>query len=205
MKKELLISFTGHLAIIGLAGFITSTYYHRQKPLPRPSTITVQLFRGEPQEPPQPVTKPHLVQPAPKPAPVEKPKEEKPKSQPAPAKKTQEPAPKKQEAMFKHAGLGAKVEGVQALGYNYYLQQMLERIAENWQDPQTRKAGKLSATVMFTIERNGALTEIKLEKSSGDRLFDEICLRAVMVTAKLPPLPAEFRAPRLKIHLEFER
>ncbi len=58
---------------------------------------------------------------------------------------------------------------------------------------------------MFVIERDGQITEVKLERSSGEALFDEACLRSVLVTGKLPPLPDEFTAPRLKIHLEFER
>jgi TonB family protein len=192
VKRELLISFTGHLSILVIIAFLSA----RQKPreITRPGVITVQILPGSrtPENPPEPKT--HLVQPAPKPVPAKKTPD-----QPAPQPK------KAEDNVLRRAGLGARVEGATALGYNYYLQQMLERIAENWQDPFSGKTVIAKAVVMFTIERNGTITEVKLERSSGDALFDESCLRSVIVTGKLPPLPDEFTAPRLKIHLEFER
>lgn len=101
--------------------------------------------------------------------------------------------------------MGVKVEGAEALGYNYYLAQMLDKIAQNWEDPYAARPTAFRTTVMFVIERDGTLSEIRVEKGSGDRTYDASCLRAVQVTEKLPPLPPEFTAPRLKIHLEFER
>jgi protein TonB len=193
MKRELLISFTGHLTVIVAIGIITRVV---QKPreTTRPAVITVEILRGGPREDEKSEPATHLVQPLPKPAPVKREAAKlKPKSEP---KTTAE--------MLRRGGLGARVEGASVLGYNFYIQQMLERIAENWQDPQSRRFRKVSATVMFVIERDGRLSEVKLEQGSGDLLFDESCVRAVTVTGRLPPLPDEFTSPRLKIHLEFE-
>lgn len=196
MKKDLVTSFTGHLLVFLTIGLFAS----RQKPkeLTHPSVITVQILKSGVTEPEKPTPTPQLVAPTPKPIKsVEKKKiPEKPKSN---------LRTRKDDAVVRKAGLGAKVEGARALGYNYYLQQMLERISENWHDPYQRSERKLQATVVFVIERDGKLTEIKVERGSGDALYDEVCLRAVLITRKLPPLPNEFTAPRLKIHLEFER
>jgi TonB family protein len=106
--------------------------------------------------------------------------------------------------VVRRQGLGARVDGASALGYNYYLSQMLDRIGANWSDPYTGRNRTLRATVAFVIERDGTLTEAAVEAGSGDQSFDAACLRAVQVTDRLPPLPSEFTAPRLKIHLEFE-
>ncbi|MEO0019079.1 MAG: energy transducer TonB [candidate division WOR-3 bacterium] len=193
MKRELLISFAGHIILVGIIAFITQNV-KKSETATRPAVITVEILRGiTPGEENLPSTA-HLFEQIPKPTPIKK-EGEKPKSK---------LEPKGTDAMIKRAGLGAKVEGVAALGYNFYIQQMLERIAENWQDPQSNRTKKITATVMFVIERDGSLREIKLERGSGDAIFDESCLRAIMVTRKLPPLPEEFTAPRLKIHLEFE-
>ncbi len=195
MKREIFISFAGHLVVILGVGFLTTWLGQRPRVTARPTVITVEILRGGIKTEKEQKPETHLAEPVPRPAPAKKKEEPKrPESKPA----------KKNEEMVRRAGLGAKVEGVAALGYNYYLQQMLERIGANWTDPYGN-GRQLKATVMFVIERDGRLTEIKLERGSGDELFDEACVRAVTVTGKLPPLPNEFTAPRLKIHLEFER
>jgi TonB family protein len=102
-------------------------------------------------------------------------------------------------------GLGGKIEGAEALGYSYYLNAMLTRISDNWLNPYAGSAKTLNATVMFVIERDGAVKEVKIEKKSGDAAYDASCERALLVLDRLPPLPPEFAGPRLKLHLEFEQ
>lgn len=195
MKRELLLSFTGHILVLfGVA--VATRIRPGQKEVTRPAVITVEILRSgtrEKSEVKEPST--HLVQQAPQPVPMKKPeKKPEPKSQ-----------TKKGDDVVRNQGLGARVEGATVLGYNYYLQQMLERIGQNWEDPAYARTKRVKATVFFVIERDGRLTDVKLERSSGDGLFDESCVRAVLVTGKLPPLPDEFTTPRLKIHLEFEK
>lgn len=193
MKRELFISFTGHLVIFLVISFLSIRQKSNQ--ITRPAVITVQILKGGTQEPETPKPAPHLVEPAPKPTPGKKDAERpKPKS-----------SSKRDDGIVQRQGLGAKIEGIQVLGYNYYLQEMLERIGENWENLYHSGSQRLKATVVFVIERDGRLVDIKLEKGSGNEMFDESCVRAVTVTRKLPPLPNEFTAPRIKIHLEFER
>ncbi|MEO0073322.1 MAG: TonB family protein [candidate division WOR-3 bacterium] len=194
MKPELLISFAGHavlLAVIVLLGAGRT-----QRDMGRPQVITVQILSAGRAEP-QPVRETaRLVEPQPAPTVRPKPqtrKESKPKPQSRQGSET-----------VRRQGLGARVEGASALGYNYYLAQMLDRISANWSDPYLTRSQSFRATIVFVIERDGTLREIALERSSGDRSYDAACLRAVRLTERLPPLPPEFTAPRLKIHLEFE-
>ncbi|MGQ9679031.1 MAG: energy transducer TonB [bacterium] len=195
MRRELLMSFTGHIALLLGVGVATKIA-PRTREVRRPAVITVEILRSgirEKEERAEPAT--HLVQPAPKP--TQTPKVEK--------KLAPKPKDRKDDGVIRREGLGVRVEGATVLGYNYYLQQMLKRIGENWEDPTYNQTRKKPAMVFFVIERDGRLTEVKLEKSSGDGIFDESCLRAVLVTGKLPPLPDEFTTQRLKIHLEFEK
>jgi len=202
VKREFLISFAGHAALLAAISLITAMTKPRDSR--RPQVITVQILpaAGTPQ--PQPAST-RLVEPVPKPEPKPEPRPEPkpaPKPQPRPATSPQR---KPGQDVIRRQGLGVKVEGAEALGYNYYLAQMLDKIAQNWEDPYAARPTAFRTTVMFVIERDGTLSEIRVEKGSGDRTYDASCLRAVQVTEKLPPLPPEFTAPRLKIHLEFER
>jgi len=191
VKREIIISFGGHLLLLGVITVFSASRQPRD--LSRPAVITVQLLGGGRPLPEEQATGTRLVEPVPRPQ--GKPKEKEAKKSPS----------RQGTEIIRKPGLGAKVEGGAALGYNYYLSQMLDRISQNWEDPYSGRTRTFQATVLFVIERDGRLTEVKLEKGSGDGAFDGACLRAVLVTEKLPPLPPEFTAPRLKIHLEFER
>ncbi|MBM3322397.1 TonB C-terminal domain-containing protein, partial [candidate division WOR-3 bacterium] len=136
---------------------------------------------------------PKLVETKPKPEPAPKP-EPKPEPKPKPAGSSQ----------VKRMGLGARIEGADALGYSYYLNAILARIAENWFDPYLGEPRRISTTMVFIIERDGTLRDIEVEKSSGDKVYDNAAERALKVLDRLPPLPPEFKGPRLKLHLEFE-
>jgi TonB family protein len=79
-----------------------------------------------------------------------------------------------------------------------YVTGVIERIRANWQP-----AGDTSwpATVNFTIERDGGIRDITIERSSGDRPFDESALRAVAQTQQVAPLPGGFPRSTLVVHL----
>lgn len=108
---------------------------------------------------------------------------------------------KKQE-VIKSQGFSLKTEG--GVVSSFYLNIVLNRIAENWYNPYQNTNLNLKAIIFFKITRDGRIEEVKIEKSSGKEDFDEYCRRAVLLTKNLPPLPEEFLAEALKIHLEFE-
>ena len=81
-----------------------------------------------------------------------------------------------------------------------YIQAMSDRIHENWQ-PQPNFAGQ--AMVKFTIQRDGKIVNVELEKSSGASGPDLTAQRALYMTKQLPPLPAQFTNPTLTVHLSF--
>jgi protein TonB len=82
-----------------------------------------------------------------------------------------------------------------------YINTMVVRIRQAW----TANQGALGQTlVKFTIQRNGALSDAEIERSSGNPVLDNAALRAVLTTRTLPPLPEAFTNPTLTVHLNFQ-
>src|SRR5690606_11015614 len=81
-----------------------------------------------------------------------------------------------------------------------YIALMLDAIRERW-DPRQQAAG--TAMVKYTIQRDGRITDIQLERSSGYAALDFMAMRAVQLTRQLPPLPGAFTEPSLTVHLTF--
>jgi TonB family protein len=149
-------------------------------------------------------TKPEAAKPAPKQAPD--------------ASRTR-PAPKAAEAQAGSTPLdtGAKGAGFAGLttggggtsGYldvqNFccpdYLTTMIQLIQQNWSGKQT-VAGR--TLMKFTIARDGRITDVQMEQSSGYFALDQTSQRALLLTRQLPPLPPAFTEPALTVHLNFQ-
>ena len=82
-----------------------------------------------------------------------------------------------------------------------YLMLMTDRIRGNW-NQQSEASGRV--VVRFVIQRDGSLTDVIVERTSGFSALDIGAQRAVAVTRQLPPLPAAFPNPTLTVHLNFE-
>lgn len=82
-----------------------------------------------------------------------------------------------------------------------YLETMRLLIRRNWQERQSVSG---TAQVTFTIQRDGVLTDVELEKRSGYFVLDTEALRAILKTKRLPPLPNLFTEDHLTVHLVFE-
>jgi len=82
-----------------------------------------------------------------------------------------------------------------------YLETMQQLIRNNWNWKQ-QVVGKVM--VKFTILRDGAITSIELERSSGYTDLDLESQRALARARQLPPLPAQFPDTKLTVHVEFQ-
>jgi len=82
-----------------------------------------------------------------------------------------------------------------------YLVTMLQLIQSRW-DARQQVAGE--AVVVFRIQRDGRLTDIELERSSGFPALDLTSQRALFLTQRVPPLPSAFPDDHLTVHLKFE-
>ena len=61
----------------------------------------------------------------------------------------------------------------------------------------------MTATVMFTITKDGTITNPKIKTSSGNSEMDDVAITTVKNVTKLPPLPTEITKQHEKIEVEF--
>ncbi|HEV7766460.1 MAG TPA: TonB family protein [Thermoanaerobaculia bacterium] len=98
---------------------------------------------------------------------------------------------------------GAGVTGLEGgdFPYTLYLQGMQRRIGTNWFRPQV--AAGTAVIIYFRILRDGTISEVKVETSSGNGTFDRAALSAVRSSSKLNPLPFAYDGSYLGVHLTF--
>lgn len=139
-------------------------------------------------EKPKPKLKP---KPKVKPKPIEKQKVKKPKPKRKPSKKT-----------LSQGSATVRLDG-ENFTDDFYLNRIINKIANNWLNP-IRSSRKLSTIIYFKILKDGIITDIKVEKSSKNSIFDQSAKRAVMASSPLPPLAGSYSGDYLGVHFEFE-
>lgn len=97
---------------------------------------------------------------------------------------------------------GQQIPGIPSdFHFAYYVQRMLALIESRWYKSAAPAGTK--ARVRFTIDREGRLSRIELESSSGNSSFDRAALRAMYAANPLPPLPPAYAKSSLTVHLTF--
>jgi protein TonB len=81
-----------------------------------------------------------------------------------------------------------------------YIVDMVDRIRRNWDE---NKGIVGTTTMKFTIQRDGSIGNIQLARSSGFTVLDTEADRALRLTSRLAPLPAQFTNPTLTVDLQF--
>lgn len=82
-----------------------------------------------------------------------------------------------------------------------YLQEVVTRISAVWRNSQPERG---TTVLVFTIQRDGKITDITPEASSGSSLLDRLSKATLMdPRLQLPPLPPEYTPDHLTIHLSF--
>jgi TonB family protein len=85
--------------------------------------------------------------------------------------------------------------------YSLYIQGMQRKIGSNWFRPQI--ASGAATNIYFRIQRDGTISEAKVETSSGNGTFDRAALSAVRSSSPLNPLPFAYSGTYLGVHLTF--
>jgi len=96
--------------------------------------------------------------------------------------------------------------GVAGFPFQFYLQMLSDKITSNWfqalVDPGV--GGLLQTQVYFRIYKNGSISDVKIDVSSGVEAFDLSARRAIQTAAPFAPLPNEYDGQYLGITLVFE-
>jgi TonB family protein len=219
-----LIALFLHSSIVG--GIFLASRHAAARPAQLPS-VSVKIVRPEQPKPrrrstsaaPRPTRPPQQATPIPEPEPepVEtvlpepEPSEQLP-SENAMAAPEQEATPRPTPVPVQAGGGGAglsvggdngdQIPGIPSdFHFAYYVQRMLALIESRWYKPAVPAGTK--AQVRFTIDREGRLSRIELESSSGNSSFDRAALRAMYGANPLPPLPPAYAKPSLTVHLTF--
>ncbi|MBI2840349.1 MAG: TonB family protein [Acidobacteria bacterium] len=177
-----------------------------------PSVRPPDAPKAEPEAPPEPV-KPKLTY-AEKPKPAKKPVQSAqgavPTARPA-ARPAAQPAAKL-ESKFEggefSTGVGMDRSGgggLEGFPFAYYLLRIRDKISSNWFQSIVvgDVSGQYQVTVFFRIQRDGRVTDVQVEESSGISSLDMSAQRAVYASTPMPPLPQAYGEDTLNVHFEF--
>ena len=192
--------------------------------------VPLSSVRGSRADTPEaPVSRPVIEKPAETPAPSPKamplPEKTKPKKEPPPPVHPSRTSPQAKSKVSGGAvdlprpgeteGSPSGVEGAGStfgtslsafdsadFNYSYYVTQMLASIGANWFKPTDQSVAP--PVIFFRIARDGSITDVRIERTSGLPFVDRAAQRAVMASSPLPPLPADFHESSLGVHLKFQ-
>lgn len=106
------------------------------------------------------------------------------------------------------AGTGISLGRDGAFGdrFGTYVESITRRISQNWYqgriDANVRSARRVY--VAFNIERDGRISDIRVEESSGNTTVDASARRAVVASNPLTQLPRDYRGARVSVRFWFE-
>lgn len=87
---------------------------------------------------------------------------------------------------------------------NAYYARLWAKIKGQWALPRgILPEQKLETVINIVILRDGTLSGLNFERSSGNKYFDQSAARAVRKASPFPPLPEWVREPRMEIGLRF--
>lgn len=160
--------------------------------IPDPELPVLPREQPEPEPPPRP--------PPPEPRTAPPPERAPETARPEPPNRATGPQGSPRGSASGGSVLSAQVSGPggTAFTYDYYLDQLLGQIRQNWVRPPVEG---IETLVSFRVQRGGEITEVEIRQSSGSRGFDLAALRAVRNASPLPPLPSSYREDSLKVNL----
>jgi TonB family protein len=91
-----------------------------------------------------------------------------------------------------------------APGSNAYLARVRQRISSFWSAPPVDVSGQTHVVVVkFRLHRNGTVSGVAIEQSSGNEYYDLAGKRAVVTAIPLPAFPADLTESYFDAHFTF--
>lgn len=174
---------------------LATKFLWRKEMFVRPTTF--QLV----QVPPQPVTEPQkkVAEKSQKKQPAKRARKPVPKknSKPAPQKQRVEDVSELEDLL---GGLPQPVSRIsvgESFPYPWYLNNVQMKVEQNWKPPINDES--LAVVVEFSIYPNGRISEVRVVKSSGNTMLDNLAVRAVKLAAPFGKIPAGFTMDKLDL------
>jgi protein TonB len=101
-------------------------------------------------------------------------------------------------------GVGARSLTASDFPYAWYLRQVTAKIEEAWQHQNQLNEPNQRPRVLFEIQRDGSIRPPRIGQSSGNTLYDQAALRAIVEASPFPPLPREWPKPSLTVEMTFQ-
>ena len=103
-------------------------------------------------------------------------------------------------------GAGHAGGGNRESDFGWYYSMIHDRFYGRWEQPTSiiSSEQKYITTVKIRIEKNGAVSNVSLAKSSGNVVMDESVLSAARRVSKIDPLPAGLGGEFFEINVNFE-
>jgi TonB family protein len=102
---------------------------------------------------------------------------------------------------------GSSLQGTSLLDskLNEYYSLIWEKIKKEWTLPEDIPKGKtnLETVIVIMIERDGKIQKTWFEKRSGNKLYDQMAMRAIKKAEPLPSLPKEISENTFEIGIRF--
>ncbi len=84
-----------------------------------------------------------------------------------------------------------------------YYTEIWNAVRRQWVLPESLKSQRLETVLVVVIRRDGKVLDLRVEKSSGNEVYDESARRAVRKAEPLPPFPAIYSPAQEEIGLRF--
>lgn len=177
------------------------------EPEPEPVQEELVVETPEPEPEPEPEETPPPPEPEPSPREEETPPPDTDVRQPEPEPAERETPPRSPDAEPSRErsgeGINVRLEGLRR-DYPAYYENIIRQIQRCF---RWRGSGNPTATVQFTVDREGGVSELRFVRRSGDPAFDFEAMGAVECAgtgARFGPLPEEFPYDLLPIEFTFE-
>jgi len=102
------------------------------------------------------------------------------------------------------SGVGALSLDASDFPYAWYLRQVLQKVQGEWQRQNQINEPGQKPLVFVEIQRDGSIRTPKIEQSSGNPLYDQAALRAIVEASPFPPLPQEWSRASLRVMFRFD-
>jgi TonB family protein len=101
-------------------------------------------------------------------------------------------------------GPRSSADGAQVgLARRLYYTEIWNAIRRQWALPEFLKSQHLETVLVVVVRRDGKVLDLRVEKSSGNDVYDESARRAVRKAEPLPPFPAIYSPAQEEIGLRF--